>query len=90
MDEVAERPKGEICHRCMQPVPSGAQRCPHCGSPLQSLRRVSIYIGIGGMLALVFVIWVMITVVRNADIETSPPKTEQSAPQPEKPPPLNQ
>lgn len=89
MDETAERPKGEICHRCMQPVTPQARRCPHCGNPLQSMHRLPIYMGIGGLLVLVFVLWIMFKVVRNADIEASQPETEQSAPKQEKPPPLN-
>ncbi|MGA2271760.1 MAG: hypothetical protein ABSH44_25135 [Bryobacteraceae bacterium] len=43
------------------------------------------------LLALIFVVYIMFTVIRNADIDSAPPdQTDQSAPQqPEKPPPLN-
>jgi hypothetical protein len=91
MEESAERRSGEICHRCLQPIAPSAQRCPNCGERHTRTNRLPIFIGILGLLALVFVAIIMIQVVRNSDIDSAPPdQTEESAPQePEKPPPFN-
>ena len=92
MEKAAERPSGEICHRCLQPIAPSARRCPNCGERLSPANRVPIFLGILGLLALVFVAIVMITVSRNSDIGSATPnQTEQGAQrQPDSPPPLNQ
>jgi ribosomal protein L40E len=91
MEQAAERPSGEICHRCLQPISPKAQTCPNCGERHTRTRGVPIFIGVMCLLALIFVVYIMFTVIRNADIDSAPPdQTDQSAPQqPEKPPPLN-
>jgi uncharacterized paraquat-inducible protein A len=92
MEKAAARPSNEICHRCLQPIAPSARRCPNCGERLSSSNRVPIFLGILGLLALVFVAIVMVQVIQNSDIDSAPSgKTEQSAPQqPDRPPPLNQ
>jgi hypothetical protein len=89
MEETAER-AGEICHRCLQPIATNAQRCPNCGERHARTRRIPIFIGVLCLLALVFVFIIMMRTIRESDIESAPPEqTDQSAPQPDKPPPLN-
>jgi len=78
----------------MQPVRHDAIKCTHCGMPRTRTRRLTLALGIAGLVALIFVIILMVKVIRNADIEAAPPDNpdaEQSrAPsQPDKPPPLN-
>ena len=92
MEKAAVRPPGEVCHRCLQPIAPSARSCPNCGERLSSTNRVPIFLGILGLLALVFVAIVMVKVVRNSDIDSAPPdQTEQGAlQQPDRPPPLNQ
>jgi hypothetical protein len=92
MEKAAERPSGEICHRCLQPIAPSARRCPNCGERLSPANRVPIFLGILGLLALIFVAIVMVKVIRSPDIDSAPPgQAEQSAPQqPDRPPPLNQ
>ena len=92
MEKAAERPSGEICHRCLQPIALSARRCPNCGERLSPANRIPIFLGILGLLALVFVAIVIITVSRNSDIGSATPnQTEQGAQrQPDSPPPLNQ
>jgi hypothetical protein len=92
MEKAAERPSGEVCHRCLQPIAPSAQTCPNCGERHSPTRRFPIFVGILGLLALVFVAIIMIQVIQNNDIDTSAPDQtdEQSAPQtPDRPPPLN-
>jgi hypothetical protein len=91
MEKAAARPSGDICHRCLQPIAPSAQRCPNCGERLSPANRVPIFLGILGLLALVFVVMVMVKVIRNSDIDSAPPtQTQEGAPQdPDRPPPLN-
>jgi hypothetical protein len=68
--------------------------------PRTSTRRYTIWIGIGGVIALLFVVLLMVKVIRDADINAQPPEDPDAtvstdAPpsppsEPEKPPPLNQ
>jgi hypothetical protein len=91
MEKAAGQPSGETCHRCLQPIAPSARRCPNCGELHTRTHRVPIFIGILGLLALVFVAIIMVKVIRNSDIDSAPPdQTEESAPQqPEKLPPFN-
>ena len=92
MEKAAERPSGEICHRCLQPIALSARRCPTCGERLSPANRIPIFLGILGLLALAFVAIVMFSVIRSTDTGSAPPdQTEQGAQQPpNSPPPLNQ
>ena len=38
----------ERCHRCLQPVPPNAARCPHCGDPLKHGNARMLLIGLAG------------------------------------------
>jgi ribosomal protein L40E len=93
MEETNGQPSVEICHRCLQPIAPSAQRCPNCGERHTRTHRFPIFIGIMGLLALLFVAFIMVRVIQNADIDSAPPdqtQTEDSAPlEPEKPPPFN-
>ena len=63
----------EICVRCMQPVPPDALVCPHCSMPRKRAQPFTISIGIVGLLALVFVLLIVITAIRETDSMTGPP-----------------
>jgi hypothetical protein len=91
MENAARQPLGEICHRCLQPIAANARRCPNCGELHSPTNRIPIFIGIMGLLALVFVAVIMIRMARNSEIDSAPPEqTDQSAPQqPDSPPPFN-
>lgn len=88
----------QICARCMQPVANSDARCRNCGTPRVRTRRVVLWLGIGGVVALFFVVLLMVKVIHDADINAAPPEdpnfeqnttpTQQPA-QPDKPPPLN-
>jgi ribosomal protein L32 len=92
MEKAVERQSGEVCHRCLQPVAPSAQRCPNCGERHARTHHLPLLIGILGVLALIFVAIIMVKVIQNTDLESTPSDdTEQSTPQqPEKPPPFNQ
>jgi hypothetical protein len=80
------------CPRCKQPVPPNASVCFHCGDRLVSTQRIPLYIGIVGVLALIFVAVIMMRVAQKNDFADKPAAgdTEHSAPAaPDKQPPLN-
>ena len=84
-EKLAVGKSDDICHRCLQPVPARAATCPNCGTRLQRVWYIPILLGIGGLLALVFVAALMIKVIRDNDIESAPPQgqgQEQPAPGP--------
>ena len=77
--------QGERCTRCLQPVTGRTPRCPNCGHPIsQGGRRLSLWIGVGGVSALLFVVLLMWLVVRNEDLQNAPvPVDEQTQAQQE-------
>ena len=82
MENAAERPAGEVCHRCLQPIAPSAQRCPNCGERHTRPHYLPIFLGILGLLALVFIVIVMVKAVQESDTDSAPPDpTAQSAPQ---------
>ena len=85
--------KGELCSRCLQPVPPKASRCPSCRQPVHSLRLLMLAIGAAGLLVLVFALLVMFRTGRNQDLVEAPAAVDESAAQPQDPfavpPPAN-
>ena len=82
-------PTGQ-CPRCLQPVPASLLRCPRCGNQVPTgLRKISLYIGVIGLLALVFVIGLMVVVIRDEEFMNTPAESaepaDQSPPLPEAP-----
>jgi predicted nucleic acid-binding Zn ribbon protein len=69
----------EICTRCTQPVPPDAAVCPHCSMPRTRAQPFTISIGIVGLLALIFVLLIVITAIRETDIVSAPPAQPQKA-----------
>lgn len=63
----------------MQPVPQDAAVCRHCSMPRQRSQPFTISIGIVGVLALVFVLLVAITAIRETNISAAPPAQDQQA-----------
>jgi len=84
------------CHRCLQPAPIRARRCPHCGDRLTtSFRRLSLYVAAGmifGVLALVaYSLYLKPAVVNLDNIPEAEREQQQQSrpPKPVKKPPLN-
>jgi predicted nucleic acid-binding Zn ribbon protein len=74
------------CHRCLQPVPPRAQRCPHCGDMLKrELPRVSIFLGVLGVIVLLGIGLVLYFMPPEQSDAGGKPQ-QQSTPAPKKPP----
>jgi hypothetical protein len=83
----------EVCPRCKLAIKVDARRCTHCGEHLSATSRFPLYVGIIGLLALLFVAFIMIKTIRRSDQNADAPspddqQTSQPA-QPDKPLPLN-
>jgi hypothetical protein len=91
--------RDDLCERCMQPVPRSHARCPHCGIPRLRARRYTIWLGIAGLVALVFVVLMMVKAIHDADIAAVLPQAQaadtlqsggpETSSQPDKPSPSN-
>jgi hypothetical protein len=83
----------DICPRCKQAIKVDARRCRHCGERLSATSKFPLYVGIVGLLALLFVAFIMIKTIRRSDLNAeAPPADDQQISQPapsEKPLPLN-
>jgi hypothetical protein len=55
-------------------------RCQNCGQPLRSRHRgLMLWIGVGGVTVLAFVVGLMWLVVRNDDLMTAPPPVDEAS-----------
>jgi hypothetical protein len=89
MDNATQARPGDICPRCRVAIKRNAQRCPHCGERIGN--NTPIYMmGVAGLLALIFVGWMMIQTIRVSDSNANSTNavSHTSAP-PDKTPPLN-
>lgn len=83
------------CHRCLQPVPANARRCPHCGDFQKvSSRRLTLYLAVLGMLAVLAIVGLGLFIkpeIVNLDNVPEAERVEKpAAPRPPaKKPPLN-
>jgi hypothetical protein len=70
-----------LCPRCKQAVTFQDKRCPGCGQPLTGFtRHLTLWIGVGGVGAILFVVMLMWLVVHNDDLVKAPiPVDEETA-----------
>jgi hypothetical protein len=90
MDEpIAERGP-DICHRCLQPVPEKARRCPHCGDPLQKSPNMRLLLGLFGLMVFVVVAFFAVVRLTHSGDAGAPPddaQQQQDGSAPRSPPP---
>jgi uncharacterized paraquat-inducible protein A len=86
MSESATEKRGEVCHRCLQPVPSKATRCPNCGDPLRKGVNIRTVLGIFGLVIFLAVAVIGFRMMQNGSGNSGSTQTEQ----PEKKPALGQ
>lgn len=82
----------ERCHRCFQPVPQAARRCPNCGDvQTRGTRKFTLYVGIFGLVMALALIAVSLMLHGNPPDSQSPDEgtpVEKPSPPP-KPPVLD-
>jgi uncharacterized paraquat-inducible protein A len=80
----------EKCHRCLQPVPIRASRCPHCGDRLRTgIRRTSLYLAMLGLVVLCGVMGLAWYFSPEPSIDTDGAQQQSTPAPPPKKPPLN-
>jgi hypothetical protein len=80
--QVTGKPSGELCHRCKQPISFQDSRCPNCGDRLNGMaRNLTLWIGIGGVGAILFVVLLMWLVVYNEDVLKAPVPVDEATAQ---------
>ena len=98
MSELVTEPRADTCHRCLQPVPAKASRCPNCGDPLKKGMNVRLVLA---MLALLVFVVTAVTAFRMMQTEAAKPAdqtveqdplkpAQDTPPPPEKKPALGQ
>ena len=75
MDHAAKKPAQrpvEACPRCLRPVPFQETRCENCGQAITGHRNITLWFGVGGVGALVFLVVLMWMVVHNEEVMNAP------------------
>jgi hypothetical protein len=91
MDEPVVETRPDVCHRCLQPVPPKAQRCPHCGDPLAHKANMPLLLAMFGLLMVVLLALIAIRAMHSGGVVQPPPDDDQQvmdqrAPHPNPPP----
>ena len=83
----------DVCPRCKLSIKVDARRCTHCGERLSATSKFPLYVGVIGLLALLFVAYIMIKTIRRSDLNADAPASDgqqiSQPAQPDKPLPLN-
>jgi hypothetical protein len=91
MDNAMQARTGDICPRCKVAIKRNAQRCLNCGERVGN--NTPIYVmGVAGLLALVFVGWMMVQTIKDSDKNANADGRQtvsSPAATPDKTPPLN-
>lgn len=92
MDNATQARTGDVCPRCKVAIKRNAQRCQNCGERVGN--NTPIYMmGVAGLLALIFVGWIMIQAIRDTEINPNANGQQQTENQPaaapDKTPPLS-
>jgi hypothetical protein len=90
MDKLAPPRAESVCPRCRVVIKRETRQCPHCGERI-STSKAPIYMGIVGLLALLFVGFLMLQTIKDSDLNTpnDDQTVEQQATPPDRTPPLN-
>jgi hypothetical protein len=91
MDNESQTPTEGFCPRCKVAVTKDVRRCPQCGERISRTSKAPIYIGVVGLLALLFAGLLMIKTIKDSDKGAGGDGQTVSRPaaQPDKVPPLN-
>jgi hypothetical protein len=94
MDELATEKRPAVCHRCLEPVPPKAERCPHCGDPLPKAVNMPLLLSGFGLLLVILVAFFALRLMNSGGTAPPPPPDDpmqqsdqlQTQPHPNPPP----
>jgi len=89
MDEPQPRNRADVCHRCLEPVPPKASRCPRSGEPVHKSANIRMILAAFGLLMFLVVAAVAFRLMQSGTApEPANVEQRQRHPgEPEKPPP---
>jgi len=88
MDEPQPRSRADVCHRCLEPVPPKASRCPRCGEPIHKSANIRMILAAFGLLMFVVVAAVAFRLMQTSSAPAPATVERPRMPgEPEKPPP---
>ena len=81
--------RADVCHRCLEPVPPKAARCPRCGEPLRKSVSIRLMLGLFGLLMFVVIVAFAVRLMQTSGAPPAPADdNQQQVPgAPDKPPP---
>ena len=90
-EESGTSSKEKCCHRCLQPVPPEAARCPHCGDPLNPAMNVrTLLIAVVGIIIFLGAAFAAVRFFQTRDTPNQDAGSTQSAPPTDSKPALGQ
>jgi uncharacterized paraquat-inducible protein A len=89
MDESQTRNRVDVCHRCLEPVPPKAARCPRCGEPIHKSSNIRRILAVFGLLMFLVVAAVAFRLMQTSGARpsTDADQQQQRPGDPDKPPP---
>jgi uncharacterized paraquat-inducible protein A len=90
MDEPQSRIRADVCHRCLEPVPPKAARCPRCGEPIHKPANFRKILAVFGLLMFVVVAVVAFRLMQTSSPPSTDAQQQKDASPPEKKPVLGQ
>ncbi|HEX3742472.1 MAG TPA: hypothetical protein VHW09_01020 [Bryobacteraceae bacterium] len=66
MGTTDARKRGAYCHRCLEPAPPKATRCPLCGEPIHRPANIRKILAIFGLLVFVAIVAVSIRMIHSS------------------------
>jgi len=87
MDNPKTKGREEICHRCLQPVPRNASRCPGCGEPAPKSGSIRMVLGVLGLLMFLGIALMAFRLLHIAGPRPASDDAPQIGDQPATPPP---
>jgi heme/copper-type cytochrome/quinol oxidase subunit 2 len=80
MEEPAAEKRLDVCHRCLQPVPAKAARCPHCGDPMSHTVNMPLMLGMFGVLILILLAFFTLRLMHSGGAAPPPADADQQQP----------
>jgi uncharacterized paraquat-inducible protein A len=89
MDEPRTEKRADVCHRCLEPVPPKASRCPRCGEPVHKPANIRLILGVFGLLMFLVVAAVAFRLMQTSGspASTNAEERQHRPGEPDKPPP---
>ena len=86
METSETRQRGDYCHRCLEPAPPKAARCPRCGEPIHRSSSIRKDLAVFGLLMFLAIAAVSIRLMQTSGAPSAAATEQQRPGAPDKPP----